>query len=134
MNSKKEQLRLFAQTIPAQPGFYALDLCYPYPHHNKQEIDWDAPIVLQKEPVIAWFVEVERNQDDPVSYVTPICQNDLSDLFQGAILRPDGTVAIHGGDGWRTIEDYRATIEYHPRNLSTALAYRAEGIGPYVRD
>lgn len=114
---QKTNLYLFAHTIPAEQGYFALDLRGDVHTHK---------IYLHKEPVIAWFIEVERGKQTPSTFVTPICQDALSDLYQGAVLRPDGKVVISGTREWESFEAYRAHVAWDEYNVPTAVANKLE--------
>lgn len=79
MNSKND-LYLFAQIIPAEQGYYALDLHGERDTNDEGTSELTEHIMVWPEPVIGWGVEFERGKDKPLVFVTPICQAKLSSL------------------------------------------------------
>ena len=78
--------------LPARDGYYAID----FERRGKD-------LRSKKMIVIAWSIELgDRDQVD----VQPICIDDLSDLYEGAILTPIGRVIIRSKRHWVTLEDY----------------------------
>lgn len=131
------EIRTFSQIIKADPGYYALDL---YGASRK-----DDSLHVHKEPVLAWFIAAEM-QDDPVgslpssrcsknrqegatrpdTFITPICQERLSDLFEGAVLRPDGSVVIRGVQSWDNVAEYLKYVTAEHCNAPTLIENKRE--------
>ncbi len=126
---KKSEQYLFAHTITAQPDWYAVDICIDLDDYENQNPD--AKPHVYEEPIISWFIEVERGKDDPAIYLTPITHNKLSSLYQGAIKRPDGSVAIRGVGEWNNVDEYREHVRQTQHNMATAAFNRECGYAGY---
>lgn len=108
----KSNPKIFSQIIPAGPGYYALDLVGS---------PRDGSFRIQKQPVLAWFIAAEC-EDGPDTFVTAVCQEALSDVWDGAILRPDGKVVIRGVRQWDSFEEYEKYALAERHNIATAIA------------
>jgi len=104
--------KFFNQIIKADPGYYALDIGGVTPKNPA--------IRLFREPVIAWFISVELDNEYRVS-VAPICAAQLGDLYQGAIERPDGSVDIWECDFWPSVDEYETYVKRSHGNVQTAV-------------
>jgi hypothetical protein len=76
---------LFAHTIPAAPGWYAVDICHYLPEGQFPKADTELDVYL--EIVLSWYIEVDRTAPYqrwrmPYQRVVPVCQTKLSSLIR----------------------------------------------------
>jgi hypothetical protein len=106
--------RIFSQIIKANPGYFAIELV-----GNPR----DGSFRMHLEPVLAWFASAEM-KDNPDTNLTPICQEAFSDLYDGAVLRPDSRVVIRGVDHWASLGEYEQHLKDTRVNMPTAIAHK----------
>ncbi len=92
--------------VPAEAGYHAIDF---------QHRDGKAGALLL--PVIAWAIWVGEER----TTVTPICVDELSDLYEGAIMTPKGQVFIRRKESWENLEGY---LDCVPTTWSTLVDIR----------
>jgi len=101
--------------LPAEPGFYAIN----FDQRGSE-------VFVQNLHVIAWAIEFGfADQVD----VKPICVDQLSPLYEGAILSPNGRVIIRGSEWWNSYDEYISYfasihgVDY--RNVVTSASAKA---------
>ena len=103
--------------VPAEPNWYALDWCFK---------DADDVVFPTKEPILAWVISIYEERKNVTTALKPSTQDALSSFYEHAILRPDGSVFIHGVDFWHTFEDYQADVRKRHFNLATTRMNKLE--------
>lgn len=107
------------QVIAAEPKWFALDWSFT---QN------DTGINVTKEPIVAWQITIYEERGTVLTDLNPVTQDDLSAFYEGAVLRPDGTVCIRGIETFYTFEDYLADVRKRHFNNETTIMNKREAL------
>lgn len=105
--------------VPAEPNWYALDWCF-----QKD----DSGVFVAKETILAWVVSIYEEHQKVTTSIEPVTQEKMSSFYEGAILRPDGSVCISGLEYWHTLADYQADVRKRHHNNATTFMNKAEAL------
>jgi hypothetical protein len=105
------------QVLPAEAGWFALDWSFT---------ESDTGINVTKEPVIAWQVTISEERGKVWTDINPVTQDDLTSFYEGAILRPDGTVCIKAIQSWYSLDEYLADVRKRHSNNATSFMNKKE--------
>lgn len=107
------------QVIAAEPNWYALDWSFTTN---------DAGINVSKEPILAWQITINEERGKVWTDINPVTQDGLSSFYEGAILRPDGTVCIRCIQSFYDLEDYVSDVRKRHFNNATSFMNKAEAL------
>jgi hypothetical protein len=105
------------QVIAAEPNWFALDWSFT---------QTDSGVNVSKEPIVAWQVTINEERGKVWTDLNPVTQDDLSSFYEGAVLRPDGTVCVRGIEVFYKFEDYVADVRKRHHNNATSFMNKAE--------
>ena len=107
------------QVLAAEPQWFALDWSFT---QN------DSGVHVSKEPIVAWQVTINEERGKVWTDLNPVTQDQLSSFYEGAVLRPDGTVCIRGIEVFHTLDEYISDVRNRHYNNATSLMNRAEAL------